>query len=339
MSETVGNYVSLNMKYFKDVQLLKHNDRSDGINKDEYFLEEKDRRKNYLDKKSMSKFLKLKELAEDDMKKQRGKRKGGNRSFRKNSSTLVDCVLGLGRERTLEIINAHGIDKAHQAFNECIEKLVDDINKEMGLTFVCANGHFDEGHKESGKENFHYHLSFLNYDFLEHKTVMRQFRKGNKVWAKLQDLTANAFEPLNYIRGKEGSQAKGLSHQDFRRAREVAEKDIDKDSTMLEKKVAKGLSLDELSELKLKYGHSKLLKRIIDYAYRFQKLEEAEADLKKREKNIEHIENTVEKVLSNETLSYEEAELLSTMIENGYMKANGKVKARVSKVIHRKPRM
>lgn len=338
MSKSVGNYVSLNMKFFKDIQLLKHNDRTDGIDKSDTFLEEKDKRKNHLDTESTRKFIEAKELAEQDMKNQRKGKRGGKRSFQKNSSTLVDCVIGLGRERTLEIINSVGIEKAHELFDECIQDLADKVNREMGLTFVCANGHFDEGHKESAKENFHYHMSFLNYDMLEHHTVLRKYKRGNLVWSKLQDLTAKAFEPLDYIRGEKDSKAKRLDHKDFRRAREIAEKDIEKDIEKINVQIEKDLTFEELEELKQKYSYSKLLKRIIVYAIRVKKLNEAEDDLEKRSKLMGHIESAVSKLNDNEKLTYEEAELLEALVNNGYVKSKGKTNKRIENVLGRSPK-
>ncbi len=315
----MSKYISNTFSRFGSASLLDHNERTQ--KEPSYLLKEEHRFSNFLQKNSKAEFLAMKEEAEKDMKKQRKGKRGGIRGFKKDSNPLAETVIGLGREQTLLLFEKHGVPKAQKMIDDCMRKLALAIEKEMGLTFISANGHYDEGHQKSGKPNYHYHLSFLDYDFINHRTVMRRFRKKNPIWSKLQDLAYENFKEIGYIRGEVGSNKKHLKAKEYRNMKEDTEKETLKEIDQLDN-VLLDLTLEELQAKKEEFKGNKLMKRLVDYAYRFKKLEQEEKRTEELQKPLNHINKTLDKLADGQPISKNEAEFMKSLFSQKALKGS-----------------
>ena len=96
-----------------------------------------------------------------------------------------------------------------------IQKSLDDFcksfEKEHGCKILMSSLHLDEGHKESGKHNYHAHILVENYSFDTHKTCLQKLD-----YRKLQGKLADQFHDLGFERGDPERHAVRLEHAQYR---------------------------------------------------------------------------------------------------------------------------
>jgi hypothetical protein len=313
----MSSFISINFKQYANVSLLHHNNRSDNKNPPD-FLNEVDRVGNDLDLDSVAKFITLRDKANKSMIDKRNGARGGIRGFKKNSRPLIDGVMALGREQVKKLINKYGVKDAQKLFREAVEVFAEKVSRETGLTFVCANGHFDEGHykkdTELAFENFHYHITFLDYDFENKTTVMRKFRKTNPIWSKFQDLAFESFKALDFERGTK-SELKHIPSQEYKALKVKAEKETMAELDSIDEQIDY-LDLAQIAKLKEKHKDNKLIKRALDYAYRLKALEAKEEALEAKIKAQDYLNTTIAKLFTNDELSTDEADVIYSLIQN-----------------------
>jgi hypothetical protein len=121
-----------------------------------------------------------------------------------NANTFMDGVLSFSRDQMLEIMKDPNWKKT---FSTHIEEYMKDVQAKTGLEPLGWEMHMDEGYKdpETGefKMNYHAQCIFFNYDFKTNKAPLRDLmgRKGDSIWSKLQDVAANRFADLGFVRG------------------------------------------------------------------------------------------------------------------------------------------
>jgi hypothetical protein len=329
----MSSFISINFKQYANVSLLHHNNRSDNKNPPD-FLNEVDRVGNDLDLDSVAKFITLRDKANKSMIDKRNGARGGIRGFKKNSRPLIDGVMALGREQVKKLIKKYGVKEAQRLLRESVLDFADKVSRETGLTFVCANGHFDEGHyKKSGDvlENFHYHISFLDYDFENKTTVMRKYRKNSPIWSKFQDLAFDSFKGLNFERGKK-SEAKHISSQDYKALKVKAENETLAELDSIEEHLDY-LDLAQIAKLKEMHKDNKLIKRALDYAYRLKALEGKEQVLEAKIKAQDYLNSTISKLFSNDELTEDEANVIYSLIQNDLINPGTLTTAQKTKMI------
>lgn len=155
-----------------------------------------------------ARFLELLEKAE----KQKGKR------FQKNANLYLDTVLVLSRERVDEL-QAHLSGEFEHSMRECVARFEFLFKDKFGFEPVGYAFHADEGHIDPVSnvaiKNYHFHVISLNFDFLTNKQPLRNMGVGD--WSIVQDIAADAFYPLGFIRGekKENTKKVHLSKDRF----------------------------------------------------------------------------------------------------------------------------
>jgi len=311
----MSNYISTDIKKYKSGSEIEHNQRSQ--NEPKHLLKKEDRFQNDLDKDSKKKFNELKNKASERMKSKRT-------NWKKKSLPNIDIVVGLGREQTLKIIEELGIEKANIEIRKRMEQLGKRIEDELGITFVSANIHNDEGHynKKTGavEYNFHTHLNFLDFNFNTNKMVMsNDWRphtiKSKKKFSELQTISGEIFKDLGFIRGKENANNQSMDIDTYKKVKELEEEFED-------------MTLEELEEKKLEYKDDKLKKRFIDYAYRLKKLEIKEATVEEMEKQLERILTTWDKVQADGNITPEEQVEFRKILEASKFKTANKNEAK-----------
>lgn len=126
------------------------------------------------------------------------------KKLQSNSNTFMDGVLSFSRDQMLEVMKEPNWKKS---FSEHIEQYMRDIQEKTGLEPLGWEMHMDEGHKDpitgEYKMNYHAQCIFFNYDFKTNKAPLRDLmgRKGDSIWSKLQDVAANRFADLGFVRG------------------------------------------------------------------------------------------------------------------------------------------
>jgi len=193
------NYISANAKYYKASRInkiLAHNTRE---KEPEYLLKVEDRKyenKTFSyspDNENYGDFFK--KLVD---KKNKILHKKG--FYRKDGNDILEFVIGLSEEQTLKYLE-DGVD-----ISLALKDIGIEFQKKYGLTPIAMDFHCDEGHysEEDGKfsNNFHAHLTFLNFDFEKEKTILRTLKK--KDWRDMQDLCASTMQKnsLDYVRGE-----------------------------------------------------------------------------------------------------------------------------------------
>jgi len=138
------------------------------------------------------------------------------KKIQSNSNTFMDGVLSFSRDQMLEIMKD---PNWKTSFSEHIEQYMQDVQDKTGLQPLGWEMHMDEGHKdpETGefKMNYHAQCIFFNYDFKTNKAPLRDLmgRKGDSIWSKLQDVAANRFADLGFVRGISADMTK-IKHQE-----------------------------------------------------------------------------------------------------------------------------
>lgn len=169
------------------------------------------------------------------------------KKLQKNSNTFMDGVLSFSRDQMEEMMKGPNWKKD---FSEHIEKYMEDVKEKTGLEPLGWEMHMDEGYKdaETGeiKVNYHAQLIFFNFDFKTHKAPLRDLmgRKGDSIWSKLQDVAADRFKDLGFVRGisADMTKAKHKEKDDFIAAKnkeleqklEDLEKGLDDQALLLE---------------------------------------------------------------------------------------------------------
>ena len=215
-------------------------------------------------------------------------------------------VIAFSEEQHLKNIEEFGIKKYNEMLKMKMEQYGKVVEDKIGIKFVSVNIHNDEGSYEKGLHyNFHAHMNFLDFDFKNEKMVMRNIRPHTKkskiIFSELQTELANIFSDLGFERGKENSTAKHLSPEQYKEAQDKIENEIEEVEIEIE-----NMTLEELTDMKIKYKDNKLLKRIIDYAFRIKKLENQENEFDKKKKTYDNFISTYEKIKNGEETTKEE---------------------------------
>lgn len=193
------NYISVNAKYYKATEVskrAKHNDRSAKI---DYLLPIENRKFNNIEN-NFGQFSMGEKFSLLNQKKQQIQKEKG---FYKKDDDLIEMVVSLSEEQALNYLNQEGgDDKLFSGFLQ----LAEDIKMKFGFEPCGISLHLDEGFvTPTGdiKYNIHAHLDFLNFDFKNEKTVLRNMKKQH--WRDLQDLAQNSFQKkdLDFIRGEQ----------------------------------------------------------------------------------------------------------------------------------------
>ncbi|SHO54313.1 hypothetical protein [Vibrio quintilis] len=146
-------------------------------------------------------------------------------AIQNNSNTFIDSVLVFNSEQFLKCIEENKQDEIEQATKDFML----EFQKEYGFEPIGFEFHLDEGTtidadkleelsederkkyrpidnpdedftSEYIKHNVHAHAIFLNYDFENNKTCLRDMRKKN--WIASQDLLHKHFKKFGFDRGE-----------------------------------------------------------------------------------------------------------------------------------------
>ena len=190
----MNNYICVNANYYKKDRIEKiqlHNTRVSDI---DYLLPKTDY-KNITDTQ-----------LEDEFEKyfnQQIEVQARRKSFtKKNGNTVLEMVVSLSEEKAIHYLNQEDGEQKLFAGYQQFQKDIEDV---YGFKGLQVSLHTDEGYiDESGntKYNIHAHLTFLNFNFKEEKTVLGYLKKDD--WQDMQDVAANAFKKigLDFKRGK-----------------------------------------------------------------------------------------------------------------------------------------
>ena len=148
------------------------------------------------------------------------------KKIQENANTFIDGVLGFSRDQMIEVMKD---PDWKTSFSAHIEQFMQDVKEKTGLEPLGWEMHMDEGHTnaETGEfeHNYHAQLIFFNYDFKKNTAPLRKMneRKGDSIWAKLQDVAGNRFADLGFIRGvtTDITHAKHLSKDDYIAAKQA----------------------------------------------------------------------------------------------------------------------
>ena len=126
------------------------------------------------------------------------------KKIQKTANTFIDGVLAFSRDQMNEVMKD---PDWKTSFSAHIEQFMQDVKEKTGLEPLGWEMHMDEGHTnvDTGEfeHNYHAQLIFFNYDFKTNTAPLRKMkeRKGDSIWAKLQDVAGNRFADLGFIRG------------------------------------------------------------------------------------------------------------------------------------------
>lgn len=214
-----------------------------------------------------------------------------NQKMQKKATPIREAVVNLNKHHTMEdLIN--------------LKNMLEDKYKIQILDIAL---HRDEGHIKDGKKiyNYHAHLIFSNYDFSNHRSI-----KNGKT--EMRQMQTDVAKVLQMERGKENSQKKRLTHQQFKQQKKEIEKTLNE----------KNLEIDLY-----KYNYKELRKEITS-------LENAASDEKKslhklnskiknlnddnEEKSflIEQLKNEILKLTNTNVVLQKENEEKNLLIEN-----------------------
>jgi len=169
-------------------------------------------------------------------------------------------------------------NSSHQNFQENLKKTDEEIFESSQLTF---------------KRNIHAHVHFYNYDFKEKRSPLRLLmRKGknaqgrtnqlNPNFEKIQDLVAEAFKPLNFVRGM----TKNISNRDHLSKEAFVKSKLQKQE--LESERIKQANANLLIQLNQSKSANEVLKRDIhDKAIVLERLESQVSNIKGQLKSLE----------------------------------------------------
>ena len=144
------------------------------------------------------------------------------KALKKNGNVFLDGVLAFSRSHVEYLYDKYGEEKTNSLLVEYSEMFGREIQKKFGMQLVQVALHLDEGNIKDGEmeKNYHAHISFLNYDFASHHTVLRTLQKSKKDIEKndfvtMQDMAGGVFAPLDFLRGEEGSKKKHLEREEY----------------------------------------------------------------------------------------------------------------------------
>lgn len=186
-------------------------------------------------------------------------------AIQNNSNTFIDSVLVFNSEHFLKCIE----DGNQEEIKKATKNFMLEFQKEYGFEPIGFEFHLDEGTtinsdkleelsederkkyrpidnpdedftSEYIKHNVHAHAIFLNYDFEENKTCLRDMRK--KDWIASQDLLHKHFKKFGFDRG-ESKMTNKRDHKD----KEEFVRELELKTTELIKTTSK--HLDEKNEL------------------------------------------------------------------------------------------
>lgn len=204
----MNDFVSVNMKYYKEIKagkLLKHNKRE---TVPDYVIG--DPKKNLTHTFMDMSISDIIEMVNADSRRYRRAK-----VFQKNPNVLIDGVIAFSRDQVLFLQKKFGEDLANEKIMDYAKKFAFAVREKYGFEPVNLSFHLDEGHVDNGevKKNFHAHLSFLNYDFKKHKSVLRTMK--NNDFSIMQDILGEVFSEIGFRRGKRKSSNKHLERTEY----------------------------------------------------------------------------------------------------------------------------
>ena len=170
-----------------------HNFRKDEPN---YLLKPADRLENFYWQNEKS----AREIFDEELKSY-GTKKGKRPTF---ENSHWEAVLNLNKNHTLEDV----------------QKVAEYIEQKFNITCATIAVHRDEGHYKNDKpqHNFHAHITFVTV-----KDGQQNWRKEKIKPADLRELQTAVAEMLQMERGQENSEAKRLSHRQYKKAAQQKE--------------------------------------------------------------------------------------------------------------------
>ena len=281
---------------------------------------------------------KVKKDIQDDYKKHHGKKLSHlTKEFITGVITFgVDDALKAIRENELkenlslttdEVENINSIDKSK--LDKCAYDFLMQFAKQYGSKPIYLVRHDDE-------KTTHYHFTTTHYNFDTHKTITSNFKYKDiqQIGSNLQDMVANNFQPLDFIRGKKSSKPRqhlkvSQMHQQEQDELLVSNKALlvknDTYKLELEKKLQENKDL--VTQLKVKREEVKnsdldLINKKEQYEFISQKQTEARTiikelysqikDLRESKKTVEIEQQTLEDNLSSKVDSTLQSNLKKT---------------------------
>lgn len=190
----MNNYISVNAKYYKRTRIQRIHNHNTRVSKIDYLLP-KTEYKNITDTNLIDTF--------NTHFNQQIEIQARRKSYtKKNGNTVLEMVVALSEEQALYYLNK---DNGEELLFKGYKQFQKDIEDKYGFKGLQISLHTDEGYiDENGntKYNIHAHLTFLNFDFENEKTVLGYLKRED--WANMQDLAASSFNTvgLDFIRGK-----------------------------------------------------------------------------------------------------------------------------------------
>lgn len=314
----MDKFISTREQYYKKTQLVNliaHIERTMKENK------------NVLDKKNIKynneysgniieNFKELQKEAKEDYEK------NSNQSFDRIQNLYIESVVNFSQENFFNIYKNN-----KEEIIKSLERYIKDIEKTFKIKSAGYALHLDEGHINKNCKviyNPHFHISWINYDFENHKTSWRNIKR--KDFSIFQDKVFENFKELGFERGisKEITKKSHLKKDEYihqkHKEQEKIIKDNDKDLTAIEKILENyqngKITLKNIQEAKIFYKDKKLIKRVLDNIYNLLNSQDiTEKDYKKKTDRLEKNLNKMYEDLDKTKTEYTELKKLYKVLQ------------------------
>ena len=199
-------------------------------------------------------------------------------------------------------------DVAIEKVWELGKKAITEIAAHLDTTLYYITLHTDE----EGLIHFQYSLN--NFNNTNGRSLKIERSNRGEV---LQDIAGKHFSEVNIYRGDKKRGRRHYNTEEYK----AMQDDINNEADKLEADLDT-LSIEQLEEYKQKFKGHKLLKRLVDYVYRFKKLEQKEHNVKEKSKQIDRINNTLDKIATGEKISLEEATFIKSVFSSKALKGS-----------------
>jgi len=265
---------------------------------------------NYYSKNIQENYEKLKSEAHTDYEN------NNNQSFDRLKNLYIESVVSFSQEYFFKVY-----EKDKSKIIENLERYIKQIEKEYNIKSCGYSLHLDEGFiNKNGNViyNPHFHISWINYDFENHKTIWRNIKR--KDFDKFQDKIFENFKELGFERGISKKETRKThlkkdkfiqqKHQEQEKKLERVEKDLSTISKITDSLKNKTLTLKKIKDAKTHYKNNKLLIRVLNNIQRLLNSNEIE------EKKIKQLEKNFEKLSKEEQEKITEITSLKNDLEN-----------------------
>jgi len=188
------------------------------------------------------------------------------------------------------------------------KKAITEIAEHLDTTLHYITLHTDE------KGLIHFQYSLNNFNNTNGRSLSIERTNRGEV---LQDIAGKYFSEVNIYRGDKKKGRKHYSTEEYKAMQDDIHSEADKLETDLDT-----LSIEQLEDYKQKFKGHKLLKRLVDYVYRFKKLQEKEHNIKEKSKQIDRINSTLDKIAHGENISQEEATFIKSVFSSKALKGS-----------------